>query len=608
MVLRTQAGFTLATPRMQLTVNEVHRISVKSVEIVVSAAGPLPPSLHPADHRLSYLDRSGRLRVHIEAAPWAPDSKIHLQRAMTEGVLQLVVGDYTEPGVSTKDGICANATLIDIDLLTGRCSAKASLVGLPPITYCRNSQIASISCPLLPRARATGTVDLEGAADTLRWGHPLDGRTLLGDTRIVAPRTTITIATDQPLTLLTEDPKRVGVSYEEISEEQMLNAQLSAFVASATRMPRAGSFLSLSGGLDSRTALVALLQGGQMVPCVSMSGSARSLDAQIAQQFCRLHGLQHEIVELDEDYIKQLPDLALRSAALTGGVACLSQTIDLYVYSRLSESSTIRISGHLGNQVGRGGVESIAAAHLSDQVFGECLNLALARRAEEPWFVPRMAAEGYASVLFDQEVHYWSIANYMLGSSKALQLSPYADAALVNMAKVAISRDPKFRNPTKTLIRRRDIRHRLFGPPLEKSFQRSFLVRCDPLGDDVPINWGWRPRGGLSVRWNPDALRTAADAVVSKLSRQLPALRPPLMRLSRAMGRPSSLVAWPDMLRGPLRSLAYDTLLSNQVVESGLFNAKQLRAALDDHYRGEADHYSTIYRCLEIALGISTRA
>lgn len=585
----------------------IDRIPVKAVIATTSSASSFPAASSHENRSLCFTDRSNRLRAEVEAAPWVSDCVPRLKAAAASGVLQLVVGDYTEPGASAKDGPCANAALIEVNLAEGFVSAISSIVGLPPISLRKDPRFNSLSCPLFPGADNASSVDIDGVADTLRWGHPLDGRTIYKDLGIVPPRSSVVLEADKPATVERLRTTDAPQSYGTLSPAQLLEAQVAAMLASAKRMPTSGAVLSLSGGLDSRTASVALLSQGNRVPCVSMATSPYSLDAHIARQFCIENELPHEIIEFRDDYIKRLPDLARQSAALTGGVACLGQTVDLYLYSCLNNASHIRISGHLGNQVGRGGVESIAAASLNDQIFSEELRRALERRPREPWFLPRMAQAGYASVLFEQEVHYWSIANFMLGSSRALQLSPYADVALIELSKAAISRDPRFSNPTRASIRRRDLRHRLFGPPVALSFQRTILTRYGTAGRDVPINWGWRARGGWSVRGSPAALRFAADALACKIGRQYKVLKNPMARLSRALGNPSELVAWQDVIQGPLRELTCDTLLSRSTAESGLFHLTSLRRVLDEHFQARTDHHATIVRALEIALGLASR-
>ncbi len=583
------------------------RIPVKAVWATAYSKDDFPAIRADDSHTLQFTDRSSRLSIEVEPAPWVSDCVARLQQAAASGILQLVVGDYTEPGASAKGGRCANAALIEADLVAGRARATSSLVGLPPIIVRTDSQSSSFSCPLLPSTKTPSSVDIDGIADTLRWGHPLDGRTLYKDLALVPPHSSVTLEPGQSATVERISATGASASYESMSEAEILEAQIAAMLSAAARMPASDAFLSLSGGLDSRTALVALLTQGHKVPCVSMAGSPYALDARIARQFCAENGLRHDIVEFGEDFIRRLPDLARQSAKLTGGVACLSQTIDLYLYSQLNHAPTIRISGHLGNQVGRGGVESIAAASLNEQIFSENLRHALGRRPQQPWFVPRMADAGFASVLFEQEVHFWSVANYMLGSANALQLSPYADVTLLELSTAAFSRDPRFINPTRASIRRRDMRHRLVGPPREQSFQRTLLTRHAVAGNNVPMNLGWRARGGWSVRAAPITLRFAADALANKLGKQYKALKRPMTHVSQALGTPSELVAWPEMMRGPLRDFAYDILLSRDIAESGLFEATQLRRTLDEHFEARTDHHSTLFRALEIALGLASR-
>ena len=585
----------------------IDRICVKAVTATTSSESRTAASPSGDSRSLQFVDRSGRLHVVIEPAPWIPDCERRLKEAASIGRLRLVVGDYTEPGASDKDGHCANAARFELDLIAGRISAYSSVVGLPPITLQRTREFNSISCPFIPESRRAGSVDIEGVADTLRWGHPLDGRTLFENLHVIPPRTVVTLEVGREPTVERQPMGAPPYSLEKLTHEQLVEAQIEAVLAVASRLPSSEAFLSLSGGLDSRTASVAMLSQGRRVPCVSMAGSRYSLDVRLARRFCQAHDLHHQVVEFGDDYVKRLPDLALESAALTGGVACLSQTIDLYMYSQLDGTAHVRISGHLGNQVGRGGVESIAAAGLSEQVFSAELRAALERRPQQPWFVPRMAEKGYAPVLFEQEVHYWSVANYMLGSARALQLSPYADVKLIELAWAMIARDLRFSTPSKVSIRRRDMRHRLIGPPKGESFQRVILARYGGSGDDVPINWGWRARGGWSIRWSPAALRTAADAVACKLSRQYKPLKGVMTRVSRGLGRPSALVAWPEMINGPLRSLACDVLLSKEVTESGLFEVNGLRRVLDDHFQARADHHTTLHRALEVGLGLIYR-
>src|SRR5205814_4679285 len=98
-----------------------------------------------------------------------------------------------------------------------------------------------------------------------------------------------------------------------------------------------------------------------------------------------VNSVAHEVILLGDDFRRRLPELALRAAALTGGVSSVSQSVDLYLYDCVAPSWTTRVSGNFGNQVGRGGVESLSAYRPSPEVFSEELQTRLGQRPSVPW-------------------------------------------------------------------------------------------------------------------------------------------------------------------------------------------------------------------------------
>ena len=294
-------------PSRGTLVPTVDPIPVKAVSATMDAPSQSAETSDRPGRVMQFADHSTRLSIEIEPAPWISDCVQRLRHSAATGVLQLVVGDYTEPGASTKDDPCANAVRVDVDLVAGQARAISSLVGLPPIALLKGHRFSSFSCPLLPSGISPTGIDIDGIADTLRWGHPLDGRTLHKDIVIVPPHSSVTLEPDKPVTITRLPTKGTPESRDEFSLPQLLEAQIAAMLSAAARLRTADAFLSLSGGLDSRVALVALLSQGHSVPCVSMAGSPYSLDARIARQFCTALGLPHQVVDFGNDYINRLP-------------------------------------------------------------------------------------------------------------------------------------------------------------------------------------------------------------------------------------------------------------------------------------------------------------
>lgn len=522
--------------------------------------------------------------------------------SLKRGTARFVVGDLLEAERAAGALALVNSTLVEVNPRASMVRLVTSLTGLPPVFVSRRGASVSVSCPFMsetPETRAQP--DIDGIADTLRWGHPLDGRTLFQHTGVALSNTVVSV-TDEAEVLTSAKAWPIDEELASLRVDDIIAEQLTAFSSAAARIDTDGAFLSLSGGLDSRAALVGLLSHDRRVPCVTMAGSNKNLDARLAQSFCAAYGLSHEVILLGDAFARQLRDLAPRAAWLSGGVASLSQTVDLFMYDSLAGEYSTRISGNLGNQVGRGGVESLAADNPAVEMFSPTIRERLLSRPSTPWFIPRLAENGYAQTLFGQEVHFWSIANYVVGSSRALQLTPYADYRLLLLARELFSRDDELANPTRKTLRARDLRHRVWGAPMAFSFQRRFLASQDRLARRIPLNWGWRAAGRPSVIGRAAAAASAADAAMIKLSGGSQMVSPAAKWVSAKLDHRSALVDWRVMLKGPLRELALDSLGSAEVVRLNIFDHDVINSMLADHFEGRADYHSTIVRALEIAL------
>ena len=578
-------------------------IAIRSVEVITNRD----------DARGAVTLSSGATvrEVMVSCRGWRARIELHDERdgalvatQLAAGTLTLIVGDIGEARAGPPPYV--NAMRLELATAAATLTASVSLTGLPPLFVLAGDRQVSVSSPCPPRAGARLSADLDGVADTLRWGHPIDGRTLFAELSVEAAGASLVIDADGSLTRKPPLPWPPIAEFAGLTREELVQQQLQVFARAAQRIDASSAFMSLSGGLDSRTALAGLLSHGQRPKCVTLAATPLNLDARLATEVCRAFGLEHETVLLDAQFERALPDLVSKTAGLTGGVSCLSQSADLYLYGQLTGAFSARISGNLGNQVGRGGVESLSAYRPAQQIFSAPVQARLRARPLAPWFIERLAAGDYGAVLFGQEVHYWSIPNYVVGSSRALQLTPYADRQLLYLARAGFARDPALASPTWQELRRRDLRHRLSGIPRSRSFQREFLARQRPGAGRVPLNWGWYAAGGASLTGRVRAAASAADAAMAKLSAR-PGLARPLARwLGARLGNRSALVNWPLVLRTRLRELAQDTFRNMQVREAGLFELTALDRMVNEHFSGAADHHSTVARALEIALGMAT--
>jgi hypothetical protein len=573
------------------------------------SAAVFPPRAH--DATLPLNESGGRI-LHVRDTARAFDVIVEarsasdvaeLQKQCAAGLLRLVVGDESE----TRDfdlRICSvNQLRFEICFHTARVTCATSLVGLPSVFLLRSPGGSAISAPLRPdRAHglSLGEIDLEAVADLLRWGHPIDGRTMARGLSLAPANARVELRPDCEVVVTPVAAPWSDAQAPALLVRDAVQEQVEVFRRAAARLDVTDAFVSLSGGLDSRTATAAILASGRRPKCVTMALTAQSLDARLAAAFCRAYGLEHQTILTGGPFSEGLADRILRVADITLGPSALHQSIDLFLYEQMGANYARRISGNLGNQVGRGGVEGTSATAHPDELFSPEMRRILHKRPLEPWYVDRMATSGLATTLFTEEVNYWSVANMSVGSAHAVQLTPYADRQLLGLAAQIFRQLPEFQRPTTRSIRWRDLRHRLAGPPPQHSFQRQFLSRYDDRGRSVAVNWGWLARGGWSPPWLARAIPTAMSAAVGKFV--------PSDRRDYRILPPFGLANWDLLVKRDLQALIRDSLTATTVLQSGVFDNLQVSRALERHFRGEKSHYASIVRAFEVALACALLA
>ena len=541
--------------------------------------------------------------IWLEIEAWSADEAAQLARVIADGSARLLVGDHTE-FTEQAEGPYANLVLIELDVGRRSIRLTSSLFGLPPVFVVRQGRQFGLTTPLPPTPQfgiPLGALDLEAAADVLRWGHPLDGRTMATNVRVLAPGEEANIGPDGELHTTRRETLPDGREYANLSSDEILDDMCRTFAANARRVNTDGSVVSLSGGLDSRATAVALLKAGHTTSFVTLAVNERALDARLAHAFCHNYGAAHHVVYLGKEFISGLPERVSKTAQLTYGVSALSQSIDHFMYEQLGPRVTGRVSGNLGNQVGRGGVESLTADEPRASMLSEALRAAVSARKREPWYLPRMTEQGFAKVLFQQEVSFWSIPNYVVGSRFAIQQSLYASRKLLALANALFARDPELNSPSAASIRARDLRHRIRGTPIRTSFQRRFLIQNDDRGRRIPINWGWLAHGGWSIPWVIEASQAALDSAVVKYSSGSGFTARLARAVPESFRRPYGLVRWPEILRGPLREFVNDTVRSERAAQSGAFARTGVNEMLDSFYAGDSAQYGSVVRALELA-------
>jgi hypothetical protein len=520
--------------------------------------------------------------------------------ALSGKALSLALGPRLHQ--SEPDECMANAARIDWDPVRGLVRVLSSIVGLPPIFILRHGNCVAIASHVHLLRELTNepfVLDPRAVMDVYTTGFPLDGRTLFSDVLLMpgghsftvdsSIRTAMRCVWDLPRAQRHLDWPSYLQSQEEVRDAAG-NLQLS------------GGLLSLTGGLDTRAILSVLAGAGKPVTAFTTSGTQPSLDAHLAQELCKAYGVRHTLVTLGESFLKALPTYALEASRLSGGISSVEQAHEIYVYEQLGGLGSTRISGYLGNQVGRGGVELVSPRNACTDVLVEPYRQAAVRPAKSHWLTQAAEDTGHplARFLIQREVPFSSVANFSIGSYHMEQQSPYASRRLIELALLSPreSHEPRIFNVS--YARLRDLRHRFLGQSTSRSFQRRLIKTTGGFVAQCPINWGWRAAGGVSLSGLGRGIRALTDALASR-----PGHRSAVLQCARrALGAHGlhDVRPWHLWLDSALRDFANDTLRSKLVEQTGLLDRAQVTRTLDDHYSGAKSNYKTILATLDLAL------
>jgi hypothetical protein len=513
---------------------------------------------------------------------------------------RLLLGDDSEWHDSLGQKSMANAAFVEFNLKSKYIQVKSSIIGLPPIFIYKDRDMVIIASDLYLLTMIPGLnlyFDENSIRDLCYIGHPVNHRTLFKDVTIITGGYSLTVNGAGDVTM------EKNWSFPIVEPLTDWNAytgmQLKAFQSAMRAIDLSNSFLSLTAGLDTRTILAALIQNKQILSAYTMSGKTTSLDARTARHLCNVYGMNHKIIEISDEFIKRLPDYIIEASRLSGGLASLEQAHEVYFYQKTDGVATARLSGYLGNQVGRRGTEKIALRNADDSMFNE--ETIKTRKTGIPyhWYEEAKLNDGGLDYEFlvQKEVPFSSIANYCIGNHFVIQQSPYASCRLIETL-CCMPQRPNAAKPLSLLqMRVKDLRHRFLGESELHSFQVRMIKEAGGYVASCPINWGWRAKGGVSFAGVLMGGLTFLDVLVSSKGSELLYKGLEVMNIA-GLHEYTPFKAWMKYLR----DFVYDTVLSKSVRTSGLFNEKKIESMLNEHYMFDKNHYRALTTSLDLAL------
>jgi hypothetical protein len=485
----------------------------------------------------------------------------------------LVLGDDQDIS-SDPDAFLGHAATVCTEA-SGTVEIRSSLTGFPPLFRYEGVEgvvVASTIDAIVRELDHPLTFDWHGTAEWIRIGVPIQHRTLFANVSVVPAGACLQIRGHGRLSN--------GAGWQPAGEAVFpthgayIEAQVDALGAAVERMDTASTFLSLTAGLDTRAVLAMLVRANRPLAAVTISGRNDSLDARCARDLCLALGLDHHIVRPDDVFFGSIDQHARESVRLSGGISGIEQALEVYTYRSGNGPRAARLTGNLGNQVGRSGTEGTGMRGLASMWFTPAMASAAAALPDAHWHTQIAAHDTLtARELMQQESLFASLGNASLGSALATQQTPYADRTVISN---------KLREPAPTVPRRgaraRDLSHRFIGEPASISFQRRAIIGVGGPVAAIPINWGSVPTGGVSLAAMFRGLGAGVDAMLGKDHGVLRHLAP--LRLLAGIQGLSGFRAEPLWRNPHAMSFILDTLRDAAAHEHPFFDVTALRRLL----------------------------
>lgn len=521
---------------------------------------------------------------------------------LTDYIITLLLGDSSEWKVNQSPVSMAYGASIECNLTNKTIKALSSLVGLPPIfIYHGNGFVILTSDLYLFSLTPFVSLRLDpiGILDLGRIGHPIDNRTLFSGIMMAPGGHSLTIKEDVTYSMNKE--WSLPISDPIIDWGSYINRQMEVFLQSLEKIDLSKTIFSLTGGLDTRTILAGLLLFGRKIPAITLTGKNLSLDARIARKLCKSYEIPHRMVIIDDKFETELIDYTIEASRLSGGLVSLEQAHEVFFYKEI-ESVEARLSGNLGNQIGRGGTERITMRNVNLSILNQNI---IEDYGKRHWYNDA----GYSKrgldfeFLLQKEIPFSSVANYCIGNKFLLQQSPYASIDLIENGQ----RKPIDRNyflnskPSVLTMRLQDLKHRFIGMSSIESFQVEIIKKANGVLASCPINWGWKAKGGISFIGTFAGLLASIDMVSAARLNNVNLLKS-VLNVTHISGL-HEIIDYKSLVMKKLRDFIIDTLQSDLIRKCGIFDNKNIKKLVENHY-SSSNSYKEIIFALDIALAI----
>ena len=121
----------------------------------------------------------------------------------------------------------------------------------------------------------------------------------------------------------------------------------------------------------------------------------------------------------------------------------------------------------------------------------------------------------------------------------------------------------------------------------------GFVASC-------PVNWGWRPQGGISWRGLGKGILACSEVLAHKFEADAPFLQDSMAAIG--MLGLHEICLYRRWFRIHMKEFILDTILSRSAKECGLFHFPKINQILEDYFDGKRGLYTDLVTAFDLAL------
>jgi asparagine synthase (glutamine-hydrolysing) len=189
--------------------------------------------------------------------------------------------------------------------------------------------------------------------------------------------------------------------------------------------------VSLTGGLDGRMIMACSGQEPGTLPCYTFGGTYRDCtDVVFARQVAKVCGQPHQVIPVDDAFIRQFGPLAEKSVYVSDGAMDVTGAVELFANRLAREIAPVRMTGNYGSEILRSNV-----AFKAQPLSGELFSPEFLRLGEAAVATYQHAARGNRlSLISFKQVPWHHHSRLSVEQSQLTMRSPYLDNELVALA------------------------------------------------------------------------------------------------------------------------------------------------------------------------------